>query len=335
MDAPAVRYARTSDGFEIAYAVSGQGRPIVLMPAPVSHIGIEWSSATYRPLLEAMAARYRLIQYDSRGSGMSSRGLPETFSGDDYLTDLDAVLDAVGLRRFVLVGRLVSGSVGVRYAWLHRDRVEALVLWNANTSYRDSFAHSHLELARTHWEHVLGTIGNEYFPRDDPTLRVELARQCVLRRDFIVRVRAIGAYSIQAELTELRVPVLVIGSRAPDARSELTARRLASSVPGASLQVFDARGGIDSQGSEPPPAVVGIDRFLESLEAPTPPVAPLTDREIEVLRLVAAGNSNRQIAEKLVISPHTVARHLSNILTRVGAANRAEAVAYASRHHLI
>lgn len=57
----------------------------------------------------------------------------------------------------------------------------------------------------------------------------------------------------------------------------------------------------------------------------------LTEREVEVLRLVAAGKSNRQIAASLVISEHTVARHVSNVLTKVGASSRAEAAAYALR----
>ena len=57
-------------------------------------------------------------------------------------------------------------------------------------------------------------------------------------------------------------------------------------------------------------------------------------REIEVLRLIAAGRSNAQIAEALVISPNTVGRHVSNIFDKIGAANRAEATAYALRNGL-
>jgi DNA-binding NarL/FixJ family response regulator len=55
----------------------------------------------------------------------------------------------------------------------------------------------------------------------------------------------------------------------------------------------------------------------------------LTARETEVLRLIAAGRSNPQIAEELVISLNTVQRHVSNILTKTGAANRTEAALYA------
>jgi DNA-binding CsgD family transcriptional regulator len=61
----------------------------------------------------------------------------------------------------------------------------------------------------------------------------------------------------------------------------------------------------------------------------------LTEREVEVLALVAAGQTNRQIAEALVISHKTVARHLSNIFVKCGLATRAAATAYAFEHDLL
>jgi DNA-binding CsgD family transcriptional regulator len=73
--------------------------------------------------------------------------------------------------------------------------------------------------------------------------------------------------------------------------------------------------------------------------APVPPATPswpagLTGREVEVLRLIAAGHSNRAIAEALFISPNTVLHHVSNIFAKTGVANRAEAAAYATRQGL-
>jgi DNA-binding NarL/FixJ family response regulator len=60
----------------------------------------------------------------------------------------------------------------------------------------------------------------------------------------------------------------------------------------------------------------------------------LSDREIEVLRLVAAGKSNQQIADELVISRNTVRRHVSNVFDKTGVANRAQAAVYAKEHGL-
>jgi DNA-binding NarL/FixJ family response regulator len=57
----------------------------------------------------------------------------------------------------------------------------------------------------------------------------------------------------------------------------------------------------------------------------------LTEREAEVLRLVAAGKTNRAIAAELYLSEKTIARHLSNIFTKLGVGSRAAATAFATR----
>ncbi|HEV8421320.1 MAG TPA: LuxR C-terminal-related transcriptional regulator, partial [Actinomycetota bacterium] len=61
----------------------------------------------------------------------------------------------------------------------------------------------------------------------------------------------------------------------------------------------------------------------------------LTAREVEVLLLVAEGKTNRAIAEQLVISEKTVARHVSNIFTKLGLSSRSAATAYAYEHDLV
>ena len=76
-----------------------------------------------------------------------------------------------------------------------------------------------------------------------------------------------------------------------------------------------------------------LDR-LASVSAPSPS-ARLTGREIEVLRLVAGGATNREVGTRLVLSEHTIARHVSNILTKTGCRTRAAATAYAYEHHLV
>ena len=79
---------------------------------------------------------------------------------------------------------------------------------------------------------------------------------------------------------------------------------------------------------------------LASLDALTRPADSgslhgLTPRELEVLRLVASGKSNRDIATALVISEHTVARHVQNIFSKLGVPSRTAAGAFAFEHDLV
>jgi DNA-binding NarL/FixJ family response regulator len=79
----------------------------------------------------------------------------------------------------------------------------------------------------------------------------------------------------------------------------------------------------------------GLDaRRIEALLGEAPP-SLLSSREIEVLRLVARGGTNKEIAAELVVSEHTVARHLSNIYTKLGVGSRSAATAFAYEHSLI
>jgi DNA-binding NarL/FixJ family response regulator len=73
-------------------------------------------------------------------------------------------------------------------------------------------------------------------------------------------------------------------------------------------------------------------RLLRNIK---PRTSTLTSRECEVLRLVADGRGDKAIAEALVLSEHTVHRHVSNILTKLGCASRSAAVAEALRKGLI
>ena len=84
-----------------------------------------------------------------------------------------------------------------------------------------------------------------------------------------------------------------------------------------------------------------VERATERLEqvqaqpetAPTYPDG-LTEREVEVLRLIASGKTNLEIAEELVIAEGTARRHVANIYEKIGATNRVEAASYAGQHGL-
>jgi DNA-binding NarL/FixJ family response regulator len=103
-----------------------------------------------------------------------------------------------------------------------------------------------------------------------------------------------------------------------------------------------------SAGAGPDGGRVSRVHLLRPAEGPGSPVSPLTiagdepaetgglsERELEVLRLIAEGRSNPEIAAELVISVHTVIRHANHIYAKLGVSNRTEAAAFAHRHNLI
>lgn len=100
---------------------------------------------------------------------------------------------------------------------------------------------------------------------------------------------------------------------------------------GARLELEAAAEGFDRLGAAPDAARVAA----LTPAAPAMAQGPLTGREVEVLRLIASGKTNRAIATELAISEKTVARHVSNILTKLDLPSRSAATAYAYSHHLV
>jgi len=99
----------------------------------------------------------------------------------------------------------------------------------------------------------------------------------------------------------------------------------------AAMELDAARRALQKLGAAPDLAVVEELSKLAKPEA----TGGLTTREIEVLRLVATGKTNRAIADELVISEKTVARHVSNIFTKLGLSSRSAATAHAYEHGLV
>ncbi|MFI2706602.1 response regulator transcription factor, partial [Nocardioides sp. CER28] len=93
----------------------------------------------------------------------------------------------------------------------------------------------------------------------------------------------------------------------------------------AAYELDTARAGFDA---------LGAAADLAGLEVADSLPGGLTAREAEVLRLVATGRSNRAVADALVLSEKTVARHLANIYTKLGISSRSAATAYAYDHGL-
>ena len=172
-----------------------------------------------------------------------------------------------------------------------------------------------------------------------------LGCQVVLARGERLRGRALAAasdaaakghlYTALHEFVRLEMPFEAARTRL------LLARALREPDPDvaeaearAALAVFENLGAVPDAG-----AATTVLREIETMTrkqtGQTPDLAGLSQREIEVLRLVAQGLTDREIAARLVLSRHTVHRHIHNILTKLDLTSRAAAAAYAARHGLL
>ena len=345
MEAPPVQYVKTEDGYSIAYCVSGNGRPLVLMPAPFNNIQHYWTRLITRSLYEALSQRFTLIQYDGRGQGMSQRGLPADYTATDTERDLEAVVSKLGVASFVLMG-FHNVHVAIRYTVQNSARVAALILWNASSGTVRVDATPRpaglLEyLPEANWEMFVDTTARTTWAGETDLAQ---ARDMVLlstdQHDWVIGARARGRFEVGDLLPRVACPTLLIASHQESYTfaTEQTSRRISAMIPNARLLVFDGPGGgLFNYLDMVPPGVLAIEQFVTEVAPESTAVSTpdgLTSREVEVLRLLATGMSNQQIADQLVISVFTVARHVSHIFEKADLANRSEATAYAHRNGL-
>jgi DNA-binding NarL/FixJ family response regulator len=109
-----------------------------------------------------------------------------------------------------------------------------------------------------------------------------------------------------------------------------TTQRLLGDEEGGRIEIAAARAGFERLGAAADARQAAA--LLQRRRARRP---LLTDREVEVLRLVASGNSNREIAGALHLSEHTVARHMQNVLSKLGVSSRAAAASSALKQGLL
>jgi pimeloyl-ACP methyl ester carboxylesterase/DNA-binding CsgD family transcriptional regulator len=337
MDAPPVQYVTTSDGYRIAYCVSGEGRPLVLIQGDYFNSQQTWRF--YPHWMEGLAQRFRLIQYDPRGHGMSTRSLPNDL--DDYLRDLEAVADKLGLQRFSLWGFAGRSHTAIRFAARHPERVTGLILNSPAVSWQAWGRALFVDLPNEDWERFLQTQMTAVSPglsREAIRERVQAIQRTITREEWSAYMRLMVRSDVGAQLSKLRMPVLVMHPRESFFAAE-EPMKVAALAPNARFVPLDGDYFMDSVQQ----ALEVTDRFLVEITSPGESQVPvpvqadsgLSSREVEVLRLVAAGRSNAQIADELVISQNTVIRHVSNIFAKIGAANRAEAASYATRNGIV
>jgi DNA-binding CsgD family transcriptional regulator/pimeloyl-ACP methyl ester carboxylesterase len=338
MNEPAVHYVRTQDGVSIAYSVQGSGIPLVFMPLTVSHIRLMWRSKSVGPLLNQLSQRFRLIQYDPRERGMSQRDLPGHVKSGNSELDLAAVVDALGLDRFLVFASHGSTHVAIRYALEYPERVIGLMLWHLAGNFRGGEVRRLGELARDDWERCVVTLAQSFLPNEDIHTGVDLV-QAACDQAAIIKLMTLEQESTVDDIwAQVRTPTLLLYKDLHGFATGLWSERAAATIPSSRLVLLEDDGTLYSLPRDCSILVSHISEFVRSLGIASPDaddVRPilrkLTQRELEVLRLVAAGRTNKEIAALLVLSERTIARHITNIYRKIETRSKAEATAFAIR----
>lgn len=349
-----IRFVTALDGVRIACASAGAGPPLVKAPTWLSHVGMDNDSPVWRHWWEALAAKHFFVRFDQRGSGLSDRTVSE-FSFASWVSDLECVVDAFGLDRFILFGMSQGGPIAVEYAARHPDRVSHLIIVGG-------YARGWAQRGQpTDEQRALLTLIERGWATDNPAFRQvftsqfmpdatedqmrwfnDLERASASAENALMFQKEVGNINVTEHARSLKVPVLVFHSR-DDARVAADqGRELAALIPTARLVLLPSKNHILLE-SEPawPIFLEEMEAFLagpasaDALPGLRPDIQVLSPRELEVLRLIACGLTDRDISADLGISTRTVGNHVRSILNKTGCSNRTAAAIWAARSSIV
>ncbi len=331
METPSVQYVTTDDGMSLAYAIAGEGSQIVNLPWHFNDVLQRWNGT---PLFRGLAEHHKVVHYDGRGQGLSTRGLTHTPTTADFRKDLEAVIDASGFDRFAMVAYGGFGHVAIRYAIDHPERVTALILICVCETFEAWSASAHLGMAQENWDLFLSLQTSKIPPASAPMV-IAWLKAMMDKDDYVHVIRAfIEDPSVSHLLPKISVPTLLTHSLDQHWLPPVEGAKAAAKIPGARIIFTD--GDVEPDHNQILAATID---FLKRAAAPArigPPPSdilasgePLSPRQLQVLRLIAEGKQTREIADELVLSERTVERHIAGVYVKIGARNRSEATAFA------
>lgn len=250
-----LRFCRSEDGSRIAYATVGSGPPLLKAANWMSHLDLEWSSPVWSHWISDLARGRELIRYDERGCGLSDWDVPSS-SFDDWVDDLETVVDAIGLDRFPVLGVSQGGAVAVAYAVRRPERVSKLILAGAYAQGRQVRARSEddrreaamdLDLARVGWARedpsFLRVFASQFLPDGTPEewdSFIDFQRRTTTPANGVRFLEEFARIDVSDIAHRVQCPTLILHAR-DDVRVPATqAGELASLIPDSRLVLLDS-----------------------------------------------------------------------------------------------
>jgi pimeloyl-ACP methyl ester carboxylesterase/DNA-binding CsgD family transcriptional regulator len=250
-----VHFTPSFDGTHIAYALAGNGPPLVKTATFMCHLEYDWESPVWRHWLDELTREHTLIRYDERGNGLSDWDV-EDLSFEAWVRDLEAVVDAAGLRQFPLFAMSQGGTVAMAYAARHPDRVSHLILYGA---YARGWLHRDLTDKQIEEERLLIDLMRVGWGKPNPAFRQVFATQLMpgataedlhaLDEQMRVSATPENAARLESEMhrtdarqlaPQIQTPTLVVHSRGDGAVPFEEGRLLASLIPNAQFVALES-----------------------------------------------------------------------------------------------
>lgn len=272
-DRQEVRYCRAADGVRLAYAISGQGPPLVKTANWMNHLEYDWESPIFHHLFHGLSRNRTLIRYDARGNGLSDWDVPE-LSLEKWVGDLETVVEAAGVKRFPMFGISQGCAVAVAYAVRHPERVSRLIFLGGYARGAAKRASESREKLR-----ALATLVRLDWGADSPALRQmftmhlvpeatkeqvdsfnELQRRVTSPEMACRYLEVTGEIDVTDLAAKITAPTLVLHARGDLQVPFEAGRQLAAAIPGARFVALQSRNHLLTA-NEPATA-----RFFEEIE---------------------------------------------------------------------
>jgi class 3 adenylate cyclase/pimeloyl-ACP methyl ester carboxylesterase len=210
---PSIRFCRSADGTQLAYAVIGSGAPFVHVPGFTTNIEIEWEDPEARSWTERIAARRQVIRCQRRGIG-ASQSDNANVSLQVQIDDLAAVIDQADAEKVAIFAAYDAAPSALAYTAANPQRVAHLVLWAPYIVDRDAGPFDALAgLARQNWRLFLRTWADLCFPSGPIERRrwySDMVRQST-SADVVARyIEFMRDVDVSDVLAGVRTPALVL-----------------------------------------------------------------------------------------------------------------------------
>ncbi len=244
-----MQYATARDGVRIAFGTAGDGPTVLRVPSlPFSHSQREWENGS--EFYEKLAEKWRIVQFDPRGTGLSERNVDD-FSLETRLLDIEAVLDKLGTSPVALHGIGWSGPAVVTFAVQNPERVSHLILDDSMARTADFMNMPQiraLDQLTGQWDTFLEYLVYMIYGygREQAAPIVEHMRGCVSPEVAQLIFNQARGDDVSELLPMVTHPTLVVQHKETTPQAEEAAREIAALVPNARLVMIDGQAADDT-----------------------------------------------------------------------------------------